>query len=372
DGTVEWQKTYGGIGDDRAESVWQTSDGGYIAAGLTSSFGAGDYDFWILRLRPDGAVEWQKTYGGVDHDWAFSIQQTSDGGYIAAGRTKSFGSGDLDLWVLKLSPNGSIEWQKTYGGASDDEAYSVQQTGDSGYVVAGFSSSFGAGGDDFWVLKLSPDGTVDWQKTYGGDRYEWAHSIQQTSDGGYVVAGETNSAGVGRLDAWVLKLSPDGTVEWQKTYGGVDHDRAESIQQTSDGGYIVACWTQSFGAGIDDFWVLRLRPDGSIEWQKTYGGELYEWAYSIRQTSDGGYIVAGETVSFGNEAQEIWVLKLRPDGSINPSCYSIITLDTSISGKDSSATIKTTSADAIDSNINPQDSSAIVQDTNVSANILCP
>jgi uncharacterized delta-60 repeat protein len=256
----QWANTYGGTNYDYANSIQQTSDGGYIVAGETYSFGAVNSDAWVLKLKPDGTVDWQKTYGGTNYDSAYSIQQTSDGGYIVAGYTESFGAGNVDAWVLKLKPDGTVDWQKTYGGADDDSANSIQQTSDGGYIVAG-ETSFGAGYGDAWVLKLKPDGTVDWQKTYGGAADDYANSIQQTSDGGYIVAGATISFGAGNDDAWVLKLKPDGTVDWQKTYGGTNDDFASSIQQTSDGGYIVAGETYSFGAGNDDAWVLKLKSD---------------------------------------------------------------------------------------------------------------
>ncbi|HHT9140150.1 MAG TPA: hypothetical protein ACFYEA_08615 [Candidatus Tripitaka californicus] len=154
--------------------------------------------------------------------------------------------------------------------------------------MAGETVSFGAGKDDIWLLKLRPDGTIDWQKTYGGDKDDWAESVQQTTDGGYIVAGGTTSFGVRWGKAWVLKLRADGTVEWQKTYGGIEQDRAKSVQQTTDGGYILAGGTCSFGTEKVDIWVLRLRPDGIVEWQKTYGGAGWDMAESIHETSDGG------------------------------------------------------------------------------------
>jgi hypothetical protein len=207
---------------------------------------------------------WAKTYGGGDFDGADSIQQTTDGGYIVAGKTGSFGAGDGDIWVLKLNASGDVVWQKTYGGGGWDEAFSIQQTTDGGYIVAGTTGSFGAGGDDGWVLKLNASGDVVWQKTYGGKEWDEASSIQQTTDGGYIVAGTTGSFGAGGYDFWVLKLNASGDVVWQKTYGGGDHDEATSIQQTSDGGYIVAGWTKSFGAGGSDFWVLKLDASGDV------------------------------------------------------------------------------------------------------------
>src|SRR3989338_2297125 len=234
---VGWAAIYGEVNAETAQTIRQTSDGGYIVAGETKSFdtaGKEIIDSLVFKLRHDGTVEWQKTYGGDDWDEAISIQQTSDKGYIVAGMTGSFGAGEFDFLVLKLRPNGTVEWQKTYGGIKEEQARSIQQTSDGGYIVAGMTRSFGAGAYDFLVLKLRPNGTVEWQKTYGGDIEDWSASIRQTSDGGYIVAGMTTSFNTGGGDAWVLKLRPDGTVEWQKTYGGSDADWAFSIQQTSD------------------------------------------------------------------------------------------------------------------------------------------
>jgi uncharacterized delta-60 repeat protein len=328
DGNIQWQKTYG------------------------------DRDFWVLRLDRDGDIQWQKTYGGTDWDGARSIQQTSDDGYVVAGRTESFGAGDSDFWVLKLDSDGNIQWQKTYGGADWDEARSIQQTSDGGYVVAGWTDSFGAGDRDFWVLRLDGDGDIQWQKTYGGTDGDWPRSIQQTSDGGYVVAGYTYSFGAGISDFWVLKLDSDGNIQWQKTYGGADSDGARSIQQTSDGGYVVAGYTYSFGVGASDscdFWVLRLDGDGDIQWQKTYGGTDWDWARSIRQTSDGGYVVAGRTESFGAGRADFWVLKLDRGGNI-PGCYIV---------GNSIATVTETPVTGVDSNVTPFDSDAAVTVTTI-------
>ncbi|MDE2180364.1 MAG: hypothetical protein KGJ40_05895, partial [candidate division NC10 bacterium] len=234
-----------------------------------------------------------KTYGGANDDWIGSIRQTTDGGYIVAGYTTSFGAGNADAWVLKLDATGAVQWQKTYGGVGYDEATSIQQTTDGGYIVAGYTNSFGAGYQDAWVLKLDSTGTVVWQQTYGGTDYDYATSIQQTTDGGYIVAGRTRSfGGAGFDDAWILKLNSTGTVEWQKTYGGTGGDEATSIQQTTDGGYIVAGST-SFGAGNADAWVLKLDAVGAVQWQRTYGGAANDYATSIHQTADGGYIVSG-------------------------------------------------------------------------------
>jgi len=299
---AQWARTYGGSEDDYAYSIQQTSDGGYIVAGVTKSFGAGFSDIWILKLNSAGDIEWQKTYGGGFSDGAYSIQQTNDGGYIVAGYTPALGG--YNIWVLKLSSDGDIEWQKSYGRDDPEMARSIEQTNDGGYIVACGAYSSDMQENDIFVLKLSSDGAIEWQKTYQGSLWDEASSIQQTNDGGYIVAGVTESFGAGSQDLWILKLNSVGDTEWQKTYGGSESESARSIQQTSDGGYVVA----GFGSG--DFLVLKLASDGTIEWQKGYGGSGSEIAHSIQQTSDGGYIVAG----FGSG--DFLVLKLASDGTI--------------------------------------------------------
>ena len=163
-------------------------------------------------------AQWARVYGGDGDDWANSIQQTSDGGYIVAGYTDSFGVELSDIWVAKLSFAGDIEWQNTFGGNQDEEAYSVDETSDGGYIVAGYTDSFGLGNLDYWVLKLSSEGIIEWQQTFGGSGDDWAYSVHQTSDGGYIVGGSSDSFGSGEVDFWVLKLSSDGDVEWQDIY----------------------------------------------------------------------------------------------------------------------------------------------------------
>ena len=352
-GEIEWEKIYGIYGyrnDDITSSIQQTSDGGYIVAGYTESFGAGLDDFWILKLTSSGEIEWQQTYGGGNSEDGYSIQQTSEGGYIVTGSTNSFGTGLRDFWILKLSSNGVIEWQKAYGGSEYELAYSIQQTNDGGYIVAGYTESFGAGLDDFWILKLASNGTIEWQKTYGGSQSEEAYSIQQTSDGGYIVAGQTWSFGSGSGDILVLKLASNGTIEWQKTYGGSQSEEAYSIQQTSDGGYIVA----GFGSG--DFLVLKLASDGTIEWQKTYGGYNVDEASSIQQTNNGGYIVAGSTGSYGAGKRDFLILKLSSDGDIDPACIFV---------KESNAEVSDAGISPADTYITPEDTNITPQDTDI-------
>ena len=420
---IKWERTYGGSDTDMVHSIQQTSDGGYIVAGGTESFDAGSGDVWLVKIDAHGNITWQKTYGNANRedidsiqqttdggyivggasatalpdklilkldtngnvtwqkkigggsiDYTACIQQTTDGGYITAGGTQSFGLGGFDFWIVKLDQSGTVTWQKTYGALAWDCAYSIQQTSDGGYIVAGRTESFGSGSNDFWILKLDQSGAVTWEKTYGGSGYERATSVQQTNDGGYIVAGHTDSFGVNG-DMWILKLTETGTVTWQKTYGGNLGEQANSIQQTSDGGYIVVGYTTSFGAGNGDIWILKLDQSGEVTWEKTYGGsgndnisneDMYFSHGLIQQTSDGGYIVGGYTVSFGAGDRDMWVLKLDANGNIN-DCNIINTstatvTNTTVTGVKSAAIITTPSPTIADTSIIPQNSEATISD----------
>ena len=368
-GNIEWQRAYGGTGTDSAKSVQQTSDGGYIVAGYTESFGAGGRDFWVLKLDSTGEVEWQKTYGGAFDEIAFSIQQTSDEGYVVAGSACLFGPGGSDSWVLKLTPTGDIVWQRRYEGSSWERVESVQQTNDSGYVIVGATHSFGAGDTDFWVLKLTSTGDIEWQNTYGRNDLDLAHSIQQTGDGGFIVAGWTETFGPEDWRFWILKLTSAGEIEWQRTYGEGSQNVAECVRQTIDGGYVVAGRAYSRYAGGYNLWVLKLTSIGDIEWQRIYDGGNDEEAYSIQQTSDGGYIVVGETSSFGVGECDFLILKLLPDGDIDPSCGFIRSSNATIT--DTYVSPNGTSTMPQDTNIVPLDTGVTPRDTNATAALVC-
>ncbi|CAN5654692.1 hypothetical protein BH10BAC3_BH10BAC3_04450 [soil metagenome] len=353
---IEWQKSLGGTGFDQAYSIEQTSDGGYIIAGITDSHNgdvSGNHNFedgldaWIVKLTSNGDIQWQKCLGGSNLDYAFSIRQTNDGGYILAGKTYS-NDGDVsglhqptwgftDYWVVKLNSSGTIEWQKCLGGDLDDEAHSIQQTSDGGYIVAGNSYSNDGdvsgnhGNGDYWIVKLNNTGTIQWQKCLGGTSFDYASSIENTSDGGYIFSGTSKpydvnlNGGHGKADWEVIKLSSNGTVQWKKYFGGSDFDEAASAKQTSDGGYIIAGNSHSNddevsgNHGNADYWIVKLGDTGDLQWQKTFGGSADDVASSIVTTSDGGYLVAGTSLSndddvTGNHGiNDYWVIKLSPD-----------------------------------------------------------
>ena len=314
---IHWAKIYGGDKPNWANSIAQTSDGGFIMAGGTESYG--DYDSrdaWVLKLDASGTVVWSKPYGDRGQEDAWSVVQSPDGGFVFAGETDSFGAGLADAWIVKLDAAGARLWSRAYGGPGVDRAFSIATTKDGGYIVAGYTESTGAGKGDAWVLKLDADGYEDWQKVLGGPEYDSANSVRQTADGGYVAAGTTASFGAGKEDFWVVKLDANGNKLWDKTFGGADSDRAHSIVQTPDGGYAVAGESMYDADGHTDFRVFRLDPNGARMWDAESRGPGDTRAYSIDNTADGGFIFAGDALPKDQGAEDALVVKLDSRGKL--------------------------------------------------------
>jgi len=315
-GSMEWNRTYGGTNDDYATALVQTIDGGYALAGHTTSYGAGGADFWLVRTGSAGNAQWNKTYGGTSDDVASSLVQTADGGYALAGSTISFGAGSSDFWLAKTDSNGNMQWNKTYGGAGYDFARSLVQTIDGGYALAGCTDTYGAGTQDFWLVKTDDSGNVQWNKTYGGASTDYATALVQTIDGGYALAGYTASYGAGKYSFWLVKTNAGGSMEWNRTYGGTNDDYATALVQTIDGGYALAGSTNSYGAGEYDFWLVKTDDNGNAQWDKTYGGISREWAHALVQTVDGGYALAGYTGTYGYPHwYNFWLVKTDAGGN---------------------------------------------------------
>jgi len=315
-GNLQWTKTIGGPESEEASSLIQTSDGGYAIAGITQSFGAGEWDVYVVKLDANGNLQWTKTIGGPDFDVGNSLIQTSDGGYAIAGSTRSFGAGEWDVYVVKLDAHGNLQWTKTLGGKKEDIGTSLTQTFDGGYAIAGATKSFSAGEDDVYVVKLDANGNLQWTKTIGGPGNEMGFSLIQTSDGGYAITGATNSFGAGKGDVYVVKLDASGNLQWTKTIGGKEEDVGFSLIQTSDGGYAIAGLTTSFGAGKDDVYVVKLDANGKSQWTKTIGAKNgYLIKSSIIQASDGSYFIAGTTRSFGAGGTDVYFIKLDKNGN---------------------------------------------------------
>jgi hypothetical protein len=305
-----WERTYGGTDADAGYSVQQTQDTGCIVAGYTYSFGNSG-QVYLIKTDATGDTLWTRTYGGTGSDAGESVRQTTDGGYIVAGYTNSFGYG-WQVYLIKTNASGDTLWTKTYGGTDADAGYSVQQTTDGGYIVAGYTASFG-NGNQVYLIKTNTSGDSLWTQTYGGANTEWGYSIQQTSDTGYVVAGLTTSFGNG-YQVYLIKTNASGDTLWTKTYGGTSDDEGYSVQQTSDGGYIIAGYTNSFGYGWQVY-LIKTNASGDTLWTKTYGGASWDRGYLVQQTSDEGYVLVGETTSFGNGVQ-VYLIKTDANGNV--------------------------------------------------------
>ena len=257
---------------------------------------------------------WTKTFGGSEDEFGYSVQQTYDGGYIITGRTEFYGAGDYDVWLIKADALGDTVWTKTFGGSDDDRGRSVQQTSDGGYIITGRTESYGAGFSDVWLIRTDATGDTVWTWTFGGSDDDWGQSGQQTSDGGYIITGGTKSYGAGSHDFWLIKTDALGDTIWTKTFGGSEWDSGNSVQQTSDGGYIITGSTESYGAGSYDFWLIKTDSSGDTVWTKTFGGSEFDWGQSGQQTSDGGYIITGRTGSYGAGSNDVWLIRVAPDG----------------------------------------------------------
>lgn len=361
---VKFERTYGGSGEDIGWCVQQTSDNGYIITGYTKSFGAGDRDLYLVKTDSLGDILWTQVYGDSNRDWGEHAEQTLDGGYIIVGGTYSYGAGDSDVYLLKTDSLGDTLWTHTYGDWDYDKGNCVRQTSDLGYIIVGTfysQSSYGdvyilktdSLGDTLWTriygevnkdewgssIQETPDGgyiivggyggavrdllllKVDslgdtlWIRTYGDAGDEWGACIEHTFDGGYIIAGGTNSYGAGHSDIWVIKIDTTGDTLWTQTYGGSSYEWGYSVQQTLDSGYIIAGWTDSFGFGYWDVFLIRADTIGDTLWTRTFGGAYWDRGHFVRQTSDLGYIVVGYTSSFGSGNCDVYLIKTDSEGT---------------------------------------------------------
>jgi hypothetical protein len=259
-------------------------------------------------------ITFERTYGGASYDAGFSVQQTVDGGYVIAGLTWSFGAGSYDVYIIKTNANGDTAWTRAYGGINADEGFAVSQTADGGYVIAGLTGSFGAGSDDVYLIKTNAQGDTMWVRAFGGTDFDWGEDVRQTSDGGYIIAGTTVSFSAGRDDVYLIKTDAQGDTLWTRTVGGTYNEHGYSIRQTTDGGYVVAGCTESYGAGIEDVYLIKTDVNGDTLWTRTYGGADVDWAHSVQQTSDGGYVITGTTDSYGAGGPDVYLVKTDSSG----------------------------------------------------------
>jgi hypothetical protein len=367
-GNIQWQNTIGSNNTDYFMEIHQTLDGEYILAGDTYTGYTGDKrctgkgmdDYWILKLDSLGVIQWQRCIGGNHQDHFRSVSIANDGGYFLGGFSISPISGDKtqnnnggkDYWVVKLDELGSVQWDKTLGGNDTDELQSIYGTSDGGCIAGGFSLS-GISGDkteprfgifaDYWVVKLDGSGNIEWQNTIGGNKSDYLSTVIQTNDGGYILGGssysdltgdKTEVAINGSWDYWIVKLDPQGHMQWDNTLGGNREDRFKAICQTDDNGFLVSGYslseisndkTETIVDGGIDYWIVKLDTDGLVQWDLTLGGLKNDQLYDANQTSDGGYIIGGESSSgigahktdVNKGRNDIWIIKLSSDQTAN-------------------------------------------------------
>jgi hypothetical protein len=363
-GNIQWQKLLGGDLDEYAFQIQQTSDGGYIIGGNSNSSQSGDVtqtsrgdiDFWVVKLTSAGGISWNKLLGGSSTDFLSDLKQTTDGGYIATGFSRSSHSGDItdinkndkDYWVVKLDISGAISWNKLIGCNTTEAPFAISQTSDGGYIVGGVSdgdnngdvTNANHGYYDFWLVKLNAVGTIQWNKLYGGLDYEGIYSMQVTSDGGYILAGLSQSSSTGDVvgnnrggyDSWIMKVDNLGNIAWTKLLGGAGDDFATYIIQNPDNSYILIGNSTSSTSGDvtatnhgnNDYWITKFSATGTILWNKLLGGNGDDRAYSIARLSNGDYIVAGVSSSSSNGDvidtnhgnSDFWIVKIDANGNI--------------------------------------------------------
>jgi len=317
-----WTQHFGGVSSDEARGVVQVADGGFVVTGYTRSYGAGSYDIWIVKADADGTFLWRKEYGGTGGESGRSIFSTTDSGFIIGGNTSSWGAGQTDMFLLKTDASGDttggVGWLNTYGGLFWDEGRTGIQTSDGGYALVGFVQPQRDSDYDVTLIKTDASGTMQWQKTYTGLHDEKGYDLVQTADGGYAILGYTESYGAGAKDFYLIKTNATGDSSWSHTYGGPFDDEGKSIVQTTDGGYILTGYTiMSDGHGAKDLCLIKIASDGTKEWESKFGGTGDDEGYSVIQSSDGWYVAAGYSKHTGpRDDKDAYIVKVDGSGNL--------------------------------------------------------
>jgi len=327
-GNKVWEKTIGGSGDDYGVTIKPTSDGGFVITGWTTSYGRGD-DVLLLKIDANGNKQWSQAFGGSKQDRAMGVVQTTDGGYAVCGWTYSAGTADRAVWLIKTNSAGTMLWNKTFGGSDSDYGYGIVQSRDGGLVLTGAVASTGAGDRDVVLIKTDAQGKQVFFKTYGGAKSDYGQDVFETSDGGFFITGWTWSFGAGDKDVYIVKTDAQGNEAWDKTFGGPSAEHGFSGRQTSDGGYVIAGDTGA--ADFEQMYIIKTDSAGSELWNVTMGGAKCDIAYSIKQTSEGGYIIAGETHSCGAGSGDLYLVKLGSAPAVTPPSKSPSSLTCTVS-----------------------------------------
>jgi hypothetical protein len=299
--------SFSGSGDDGGYSVQQTNDNGYIIVGHTESLVNGTNNIWLIKTDLQGREEWNHSFGGTENDVGYAVQPTYDGGYIITGQTESFGNGSSDIWLIKTNSEGIEEWNNIFGGGYYDASFSIQTTQDGGYIIAGSTQSFGNGTSDVWLIKTDSQGNEEWNKTFGGSYYDGGSFVQQTTDDGYIITGVSQYQNL-----WLIKTDSLGNEQWEKTFDESIKSEGNCVQQTTDNGYIITGYTGSYPS---DAWLIKTDSEGNEQWNRIFGGSGNDKGNSVQQSVDGGYIIAGQTESFGNGWIDLWLIKTDREGN---------------------------------------------------------
>ena len=310
-GNKLWQKNFGGERKETASAITQTADGGYIAVGSTKSYGAGGYDFYIVKMDANGEKIWEKVAGGAAKDDATAVTATKDGGVLVLGTTKSYGTGSYNYYAVKLDAKGELEWEQVAGGKDWDIPSGVAEADDGSFLLVGKSESFGENSYDGYVVKLSSQGKFIWEKTFGGKKEDMISGIAKGKDGGFLMVGKTKSYKDKKGDAFIIKLDKDGKKVFVKTYGDKGKDRAFAVTATADGGYAITGSSRTMSYGRTDFILIMMNKDGEITGSNHYGAKKEEIAYGITELKDGGLVMVGDTKTHGSGGMDIYVVRVK-------------------------------------------------------------
>ncbi|MBN2383127.1 hypothetical protein JXQ70_09620 [bacterium] len=312
---ITFSATFGWASTDIGYSVQQTSDGGYIIGGWTNSFGAGDCDVYLIKTDRYGHMTWSRTFGGPEADYGHSVRQLSDGGYVIAGETHSFGAGSSDIYLIRTDENGHELWSRTYGGESEEWGMSVQESCAGGFIMVGSTYSYGSGMHDVYLIKTDDRGNELWSKIFGGVNDDQGWSVQETNDRGYIITGMCGFSHMTyKENVYLIKTDDQGNELWSKMYGGKKEECGMSVQQTVDNGYIILGRTKSYGVGYSDFYLIKTDELGNECWSRTFGGEGAEWGYSVQQIED-GFILIGSKDYMEAYGAEILFIKTDERGN---------------------------------------------------------
>ena len=313
-----WQESYGGRGADGGNYAVEVSDGGNIMVGYTDAYGNGKNDIWLIKTDFTGEKEWSNVYGGSKDDYGWGVAESPDKGFVIVGETFSYGNGQSDVYLFKVDSLGNKIWENTFGGIAEDVGYSIANANDGGYVIACQTRSYGKGGSDGMLVKFNSNGDKEWEKLFGGKGFDYFRSIIKHSKNGYIVSGGTRSFSEGDSEAWILSVDDNGFLIWQNTYGDNGEDGFNMVKETTNNGYIAVGYSSSFfSSGMSDIFMAKIDSLGNKVWQKYHGGKQEDRGYAVWQCVDGGYIIAGETSSYGNGKNDIWVIKTNSIGAEN-------------------------------------------------------